>query len=296
MDILKYLSPTPTRGGGGILSRIAYNAQMEDEISRAEAKKQEHAMAISNAMRRMGEAPNQSARIEAMADYAAQGYDINDLRHVPDTFSGKQPQRKYATAPDGIQRYIDTGEPVFPGINKPEKPEPRKYLQGADGRYRYLDTGMPVFDDDAKPEKPKEPRFKLGGKDIDTLSNEIYANLPDFGDTDHLDPALERDILNKASSYYAQSGNPTEAVSKAFEELGISGGMDALEKVRSEGEWNPFVENKSYYAPRGTHSRRSAPERNDNDQMIAISNGKETFRIPANKLGEAMQEGFERIY
>jgi hypothetical protein len=66
----------------------------------------------------------------------------------------KPEERRIIKDVKGRQRYVDTNELVFPGVEEPvEEPKERKTLQDAEGRYRYVDDKSLVFPDVKTPEK-----------------------------------------------------------------------------------------------------------------------------------------------
>ncbi|WP_299942113.1 hypothetical protein [uncultured Microbulbifer sp.] len=67
--------------------------------------------------------------------------------------SKAQPKRERAKDVNGRERYTDTGEPVFPGVEQ-ERPEPERRIQtAADGFKYYTDTGERVFPDAQQPDR-----------------------------------------------------------------------------------------------------------------------------------------------
>lgn len=254
-------------GYSGILGKILQNQYDETKSG-----------SMAEALRRLGAAKTDPDRFGAMADYAQQGYDPNDLRNFNTApkddvaeVGGRLVNRKtgqviyqpefdrnqYLSAGNSIFD-LKAGQPIYTAPQKPEKPDYSRFRE-VDGNLIDLATGKTMF---TAPPKSKDHNIPQGyGGDVrgfvDSTRGVVRDKDGNFtGGAAPLSPDVENAIASRAAQIFQKTGNPEEAQQMAYQEIVgsknlVESGEDTGIENDGSSPWYKPDKNYKYMKPEG---------------------------------------------
>lgn len=273
--------------GDGILTRLMRGAEEEKE-----QKFQQTNMAM--AMKQLANAKDPKQQMTVLADYVGAGGDLSGMKAPLDMM---QPDKPDLRSVRGGLYDVGTGDWVLPP--QPDKPS-YSHLREINGGLYNMATGQweqPPLPNGGKEYKPPSDfGADVAGYTDERMGVQYGDDGTITGEGDPLDPEVVSKIRERAYEEMRRTGNPETAMRNAYDAIVgdqelVPGDSTGIEKDGSGMLWDRDYQ---YMRPKSSVTREGGG-RAPRSSMVTVTNGKETLRIPADRLEEARKDGFDEV-